>query len=97
MNIIKEGEYERLKGIPVIRERGNAVRRKTGSWRVFRPLINLSKCVKCKNCWLYCPDAAIKWKGKPVIDYRICKGCLICTSVCSSKAITTRKESEFIE
>ncbi len=27
---------------------------RTGTWRVYRPVINYSKCTKCGICWLYC-------------------------------------------
>ncbi len=85
--------YERVKGIPHAREPKNSVRRKTGEWRVFRPEINEKKCVKCKTCWLVCPESAIEWKGKPVIDYDLCKGCLVCMNECPARAISRKKDS----
>jgi len=84
--------YERIRGIPHIREPGNSIRRKTGTWRIFRPVWISDKCIKCKQCWLYCPESAIKWKGKPVWDYDICKGCLLCAEVCPAKAIRVERE-----
>lgn len=84
----KSLKYERVKGIPHVREPGNSVRRKTGEWRIFKPVIDHKKCIKCKNCWLVCPDSAIDWKGKPVIDYQLCKGCLVCYNECPVKAIS---------
>jgi len=80
--------YEGVKGVPHIREPGNSIRRHTGDWRVFKPVINLDKCVKCKVCWLFCPEAAINWvEGHPEINYQLCKGCLICANECPVKAI----------
>jgi 2-oxoacid:acceptor oxidoreductase delta subunit (pyruvate/2-ketoisovalerate family) len=84
--------YERVRGIPHIRDPGNAQRRNTGAWRVFRPVWDYSKCVKCKRCWLYCPEAAIAWKGKPMWLPRVCKGCMVCVEVCPAKAITKVRE-----
>ncbi len=86
-------KYERVRGIPHIREPGNAVRRKTGAWRVFKPVWIESKCIKCRQCWTYCPDAAISWKGKPVWDYDVCKGCLVCVDVCPAHAIDVVRDT----
>jgi len=68
---------------------------KTGSWRVFRPVIIEEKCVKCMLCWMYCPEAAIEVKSRkevPKINYDYCKGCLICMEVCPVKAIKSERE-----
>lgn len=68
---------------------------KTGTWRVFKPIIDESKCVKCQLCWMYCPDSAIETENSrsvPRIDYDYCKGCLICYNVCPVKAIYVEKE-----
>ena len=62
---------------------------KTGIWRVKKPVIDESKCIRCLLCWVYCPDMAVirleDDHGK--IDYDYCKGCGICVSVCPVKAI----------
>ncbi len=57
---------------------------KTSSWRTSRPEINLDLCVKCGQCWTFCPEGVIDVNndGYPVIDYEYCKGCLICQDVC---------------
>jgi pyruvate ferredoxin oxidoreductase delta subunit len=69
---------------------------KTGNWRVFRPVLDKSKCVKCLQCWMFCPEAAIiRNKDDTIsIDYEYCKGCGICANVCKVKAITMEREAE---
>ncbi len=90
-------KYEAARGVPHVREIGNAVRHKTGNWRVFKPSIDLEKCISCKICFTFCPDSAIQWKNKngrkvPVIDYDVCKGCLICKNECPVKAISAERD-----
>ncbi len=77
---------------------------RTGSWRVVRPVIDLSKCIPvksnkmaCFTCWLYCPDNVITRTIPPVIDYEYCKGCEICAEECPADAITMVEESEFVK
>ncbi len=66
---------------------------KTGNWRVFKPEIDKSKCIKCGLCWKSCPDNAIKFiNGEIFIDYNYCKGCRICENECPVKAISSKKE-----
>jgi len=69
---------------------------KTGSWRVFKPILDKTKCVKCLRCWIYCPEGAIvRDKDDAVsIDYDYCKGCGICANVCKVKAVTMEREGE---
>ncbi|OYT62505.1 MAG: ferredoxin [Thermofilum sp. ex4484_15] len=66
----------------------------TGKWRIFKPVINYSKCNNCGLCWLYCPEAAITLDGKnvPKIVYEYCKGCGICANECPVRAIDLIKE-----
>jgi len=65
---------------------------KTGSWRVFRPTLDKSKCVN----WIYCPEGTVtRNKDDTVdIDYEYCKGCGICANVCKVKAITMKREAK---
>jgi len=77
---------------------------KTGSWRVLRPVIDLTKCIPAKSgkkacflCWLYCPDGVVTRTIPPEIDYEYCKGCEICAEECPASAITMVEEAEFIE
>jgi pyruvate ferredoxin oxidoreductase delta subunit len=64
---------------------------KTGTWRVLRPVFNNSKCVKCRLCWLYCPESVIDIVDREdafiTINYEYCKGCGICSDVCPVNAI----------
>ena len=55
----------------------------------FIPIIDKKTCIKCKACFVFCPDAAIKMgvDGFPKVDYDKCKGCLICLRECPVRAI----------
>ena len=66
----------------------------TGTWRTYKPVVNLQKCIDCGLCWLYCPESVIDWeKGYKIqIDYTYCKGCGICADVCPVKAIDMTPE-----
>jgi len=63
-----------------------------GGWRSVRPIIDDNLCVKCMQCYLYCPDGAISPKIK--IDYDFCKGCGICAKICGRDAVSIVKEVE---
>ena len=67
---------------------------KTGTWRIFRPILNKDKCVKCLRCWIFCPEGAIirKEDDSVEIDYDYCKGCGICARECKVKALTMERE-----
>ena len=63
---------------------------RTGGWRTgLRPEVDLSRCVDCLLCWLYCPDSAVRLDGTAFegFDYDLCKGCEICAGVCPVEAI----------
>lgn len=79
---------------------GSFAERPTGDWRVFRPIINHEKCIRCLICWVVCPEPAINIVDKPYrtqsgreykftldIDYNYCKGCGLCVEECPVKAI----------
>lgn len=53
-------------------------------WRVKKPIHNHDYCINCFFCWVYCPDASILAKDDQMsgVDYKHCKGCGICVSVC---------------
>ena len=68
----------------------DAPRTRTGGWRTGeKPAADLSRCVDCLLCWLYCPDSAITLSGKTFagFDLDYCKGCGICADVCPVDAI----------
>ncbi|HDM25475.1 ferredoxin [Euryarchaeota archaeon ex4484_162] len=66
---------------------------KTGTWRIFKPILDKNKCIKCLRCWVFCPESAIKRRNDSVeIDYDYCKGCGVCANVCPVKAIVMAKE-----
>ena len=74
----------------------NTPLRKTGDWRVLRPIINSGRCTHCWICFVSCPDGAITLlEGDiPRIDYGVCKGCLICAEECPVDAIESMRETE---
>jgi pyruvate ferredoxin oxidoreductase delta subunit len=65
---------------------------KTGTWRVFRPVVDKEKCNECGLCASYCPDAAISENLE--IDLTYCKGCGICSNECPKKAIVMVREEK---
>ena len=90
------------KEIPIgglIIDAGNSKACETGSWRAFRPVLNLENCTQCLLCWLYCPDVSIKVQEGSLkgIDYEHCKGCGLCAEVCPVGCISMHEESEFLE
>jgi 2-oxoacid:acceptor oxidoreductase delta subunit (pyruvate/2-ketoisovalerate family) len=70
---------------------GEAERPRTGGWRTgVKPEVDLSKCVNCLLCWIYCPDSAVELEGTTFtgFDLTYCKGCEICAEVCPVDAVT---------
>lgn len=70
--------------------RDEAQQPETGAWRTgLRPEADLSKCVNCLLCWLYCPDSAVLVEGETFtgFDLRYCKGCELCAVACPVEAI----------
>jgi pyruvate ferredoxin oxidoreductase gamma subunit len=81
-------------GTARITAHANTPLRRTGNWRVYRPVIDTAKCTRCWICFLRCPDGAIVLEAddSPRIDEAVCKGCLICAEECPTKAITSERE-----
>ena len=72
---------------------GGHIEAKTGTWRVFRPVIDQERCNMCLLCWVFCPDGVVFRQGAGLgIDYEYCKGCGICANECRPKAIEMVKE-----
>jgi 2-oxoacid:acceptor oxidoreductase delta subunit (pyruvate/2-ketoisovalerate family) len=54
---------------------------------------NCGVCNGCDNCWVYCPDMAVKRnEGHYEIDYDYCKGCGICFMECPRGTILLEEE-----
>jgi len=81
-------------GTPSVTAPANTPLRRTGNWRVFKPVIDLSKCTRCWICFVRCPDGAILLDSfeNPYVDYEVCKGCLICVEECPTHAIAKERE-----
>jgi len=88
--------FQGLDGLPIIAGPGNSRLRHTGSWREFRPNVDLSVCTRCGICFAVCPDGAITLdaEGAPHIDYDNCKGCMICSQECPIHGIQEQREVE---
>ena len=82
-------------GTASVASRPNTPARKTGDWRVRRPVIDLERCTHCWICFATCPDGAIALGAgdTPQIDYGVCKGCLICAEECPIDAISAPRET----
>jgi len=77
--------------IGLVAEPGSTRRNKTGSWRVFKPVVDPEKCVKCGICEIFCPEGIVHYSEEVdayVPDYDYCKGCGVCAQECPKKAIT---------
>ncbi|GJQ22955.1 hypothetical protein BIY37_00890 [Candidatus Brocadia sapporoensis] len=79
---------------PAINTTGNTPLRRTGNWRVFKPVWNYESCTRCMTCVARCPDGciAVNEDGFPFTDYDNCKGCLICVEECPVGAIEKVRE-----
>ena len=87
-----------------------SLKNKTGSWRTYRPVVDINKCIGCFLCAKLCPEQAIamvkvdKIKAKinaptvgalkSKINYDYCKGCGLCASECPVAVITMAKEEK---
>jgi pyruvate ferredoxin oxidoreductase gamma subunit len=80
---------------PSILHAGNAALRRTGAWRVERPVVDRAACTRCGLCFVMCPDGVIQLddQGYPIIDYDHCKGCMICQQLCPLHAIGRELET----
>ena len=95
MTEIKKG----WKDLPIggnILEAGNSQHYFTGTWRTYKPITDLDKCINCLQCWMFCPDNSIVIKDGKMDgqDYDHCKGCGVCAAICPVKAIDMIKEEK---
>ena len=70
----------------------------TGNWREYRPVIDREICNLCMNCVVFCPDAC--WQLNAAEDEVVwnatyCKGCQVCTTECSTNALSKAYELDF--
>lgn len=74
---------------------GRARDNKTGSWRVFMPVVNMEECILCGTCILACPETAVsEVDGTITFDLDYCKGCGVCAKECPREAITMIQEEK---
>lgn len=59
-----------------------------------RRCFHCGACVSCDNCFVFCPDIAVKKDGEGIysIDYDYCKGCGICVHECPRDAMSIGEE-----
>jgi 2-oxoacid:acceptor oxidoreductase delta subunit (pyruvate/2-ketoisovalerate family) len=70
---------------------------RTGTWRTgLKPEVDLSSCINCLLCWLYCPDTAVRLDGTTFVgfDEDVCKGCELCEAVCPVGAIRMVRDGD---
>ena len=85
-------ELTEWRGLPLagVVSPGEAAQPRTGGWRTgLKPTVDLSLCVNCLLCWLYCPDSAVRLDGTAFSGFDLdhCKGCELCAEVCPVDAI----------
>ena len=76
--------------VGAIADAGTTVATKTGSWRTYKPTVDIGRCTYCGICETYCPEdiIAIDRETKTnEIDYNYCKGCGICANECPKECI----------
>jgi len=89
MNINEKPKLKELPFAIIVTEPGASEYYKTGDWKTLRPVVDKSKCIKCANCYIFCPDSAFEEDKdgyfNPNYDY--CKGCGICVIECPANCI----------
>jgi pyruvate ferredoxin oxidoreductase gamma subunit len=89
----------------VIVNPGNTVLRdNSASRRGQVPKLDLDTCIHCGLCDMVCPDYCFVWdtsSEKQVtrllgLDYRFCKGCEKCVTVCPMQALTVDQDSDSV-
>ncbi len=71
----------------------------TSNWRSKRPYMkDLDKCDMCRNCYIFCPDGCwtVDEENEVVVwNAKYCKGCLVCVTECTEKALDVADELDF--
>ena len=94
-DVLVDVTYDRPElGTPSVTAPANTPLRRTGAWRIFRPVIDLARCTRCWICFVRCPEGAIALdeSDSPIVDYETCKGCLICVEECPTHVIDRIRE-----
>jgi len=80
--------------VPAVPAGGRNPHFKTGSSRTHRPIFKHDSCVRCRTCWIFCPDGAVDIDddGYPDADFDYCSGCGICVEMCPVDAIESQLE-----
>jgi 2-oxoacid:acceptor oxidoreductase delta subunit (pyruvate/2-ketoisovalerate family) len=80
--------------VPAVPVKGRNPNFKTGASRTYKPSVDPEICIKCKTCWILCPDGVIDMRGDEhaSIDYDYCTGCGICENNCPMGAISSQLE-----
>ncbi len=60
--------------------------------RNLRPILDTDLCIKCNNCWIFCPEQCIEREDVFVIHYDDCRGCGVCAQECPKDAIHMVRE-----
>jgi len=73
--------------IPAVPKGGRNEQFKRGTTKFERPTIDFDTCIKCRLCWIYCPDECFDETPDGYYDvaYEYCVGCGICAEVCPVK------------
>ena len=72
---------------------GGAEKFETGDWRSLTPVVDMSTCIDCMTCWIYCPDSCIIGETNEMVGIKLthCKGCGICAKMCPKDAIVMKE------
>ncbi len=76
----------------VVDKPGRAKEYCTGDWRSQKPVYDRHRCIKCGVCYMFCPEAAIKFNDdrSVYVDEYYCKGCGICSRECVTGCFTMK-------